>query len=109
LGRRALGPSGESNQAKPREKAPFVPEAEPRRTKIAPAGKTTRAPAAPLLARGGNFSEYRVLSVFFGNPGAVRQNTGISPRFARTVLDIAPEGGAWIKILKELSYGNLSA
>ena len=30
---------------------------------------------------------------FFRNPSAVRQNTGISPRFARPVLDIAPEGG----------------
>ena len=33
-----------------------------------------------------------------------RQNTGISPRFARTVFDIDPEGGRGIKILKGLSY-----
>jgi hypothetical protein len=36
-------------------------------------------------------------------------NASISPRFARTVLDIAHSSGrgARIKILKELSYGNL--
>ena len=28
------------------------------------------------------------------DPGAIRQNTGIAPRFVRTVLDIALEGGS---------------
>ena len=44
-----------SNQAKPREKAPFVPEGEPRRTRAAPLplGRTTPARAAHLLAQSG--------------------------------------------------------
>jgi hypothetical protein len=30
----------------------------------------------------------------FWKPGRYKENTGVSPRFARTVLDIAPEGGS---------------
>jgi hypothetical protein len=84
--------SEEPNRAKPPDEGRFVPEGEPPRTKIAPLGQSPVAPGAHLFAQSGYFSSVpfsrskRVLSVFFGNPGAVRQNTGISPRFATVGL-----------------------
>jgi hypothetical protein len=47
---------GESNQAKPREKKPFVPGGEPRRTRIAALGRTMFPHAAHLLAQSGHSS-----------------------------------------------------
>jgi hypothetical protein len=52
-------------------------------------------------------SEWRVLLAVVVpcslKSGRYKANTGISPRFARVVLEIAPEGGR-IKILRGLSY-----
>jgi hypothetical protein len=46
----------ESNRAKPPDEGRFVPESEPRRTKIAPLGQSPVAPGAHLLAQSGCFS-----------------------------------------------------
>jgi hypothetical protein len=46
----------ESNRAKPPDEGRFVPESEPRRTKIAPHGETMLARAAHLFPESGYFS-----------------------------------------------------
>ena len=85
----------ESNRAKPPDEGRFVPEGEPRRIKIAPHGQTMLARAVHLSPESGYFNSVpfsgsKELYPWsnFGNPGAIRQNTGISPRFARTALEI---------------------
>ena len=90
---------------KPPDEGRFVPvpEGEPRQTRISPLGKTMLPRAAHLLAQSGHSSSvlfsrgncngFYPYLVIFGNLSAKRQNTGISPLFARTFLEIAPEGG----------------
>jgi hypothetical protein len=93
---------GESNRAKTPDEGCFVPEGDPLRTKIAPLGQSPGAPGARLLAQSGYFS-----SVPFS------RSKEFYPYFleilARAVLGHNFGRGARIKILKELSYGNLSA
>jgi hypothetical protein len=61
------------NQAKPREKAPFVSGSERPESKIAPHGQTARPCTAHLLAESGHFR-----SAWFS-----RSNDGSSPKIVR--------------------------
>jgi hypothetical protein len=100
-------PGGEPNRAKPRELGRFFPARHRAQIKIAPYGETVWAPVAhPPPERGYfNSAPFSQSKQFY-----IRQNTGISPHFARTGCFGHSSGrGARIKFLKELSYGSLSA
>ena len=66
----------ESSRAKPRDEGRFVPEGEPRRTKIAPLGQSPVARGAHLLAQGGYFSSP---SFSLGNDSRPKSSPG-SPK-----------------------------
>jgi hypothetical protein len=75
---------------------PFLPKGEPAQIKIAPHGKTSVCwlvrrifpPQAGILIRHRSLGVTSFIRNFLESG-----RTGISPRFAGTVLEIAPEGG----------------
>jgi hypothetical protein len=87
----------ESSRAKPRELGRFFPARHRAQIKITPHGETVLPPAVHRFAEPGIFIRRRSLGLaipeIVRDPGAIRQNTGVSPIFSRTVLDIAPEAG----------------